>query len=203
MYQRAWTNNIESYVYIDHKCMCTDTMYISIEEKYSVKSTFSSAVHGEFTKSDHMLDQCYWQYKTGTITRNRVEEFRNFFMQFERGVLFLLEIIKSWCFFFLKKMSSTKKCYKHYWELFLRDGFLEVELLGQWHTPFNVNWYCQVVSIYLLPCNTPRVHLSPCSLTTLAMPKAIALLNIFQFSRLKDIFCLWRTAYLYPQPIFY
>lgn len=108
-------------------------------------------------------------------------------VQFERGILFLLEIIKSWCLFFFFK-SSTKKCYKHYRGIFLRDGFLEVELLDQWHTPLNVNSCCQVVSLYLLPCHTLRVHLSACSLTTLAIPKTTALSNIFLFSRLKGIF---------------
>lgn len=150
-----------------------------------------------------MLGQCYWQYKTGTITRNGAEEFRNFHAIWERSFIFVGNNKKLVLSFKKKKKSSTKKCYKHYWELFLRDGFLEAELLGQWHTPLNVNWYCQVVSTYLLPCNTPRVHVSPCSLTTLAIPKAIALLNIFLFSKLKDIFCPWRIAYSYPQPIFY
>lgn len=195
---------------IQLKAMCTLTIYACVQipcilllrKKCSVKSTFFSAVHGAFTKSDHTLDRCCWRYKTLVLEMERKN--LETFMQFERRILFLLEIIKSWCSFFKKKKkSSTKKCYKHYWGIFLRDEFLEVELLDQWHRPLNVNSYGQVASIYLLPGNTPRAHLSACSLTTLAISKATALFNIFLSGRLKDTCCLLRIVCSYPQPIFY
>lgn len=74
------------------------------------------------------------------------------------------------------------------------------EWLGQWHAPLNVNTCCQVASIYLSPRNTPKVCLSACCLTALAIPKIISLLNLFLFSRLKIYFVFWELPTLILSP---
>lgn len=94
------------------KAMCERTIYVDVqissieEEMLLVNSPWTG---GEFTKSDHMLDQCYWQYKTPVLLPEMERKNLDTSMQFERGILFLLEIIKIFGAFFKKEKCQVLK----------------------------------------------------------------------------------------------